>query len=248
MRAKISAVIITKNEIKNIERCLNSLLWADEIVVFDNCSDDGTQIIATKLGAKLVQNTTWEGFGISKQKAVLNATNDWILSVDADEVVTENLKNDIIDILENPKYVIYSIKRSSYYLGKIINHCGWGNDYPIRLFDRNFAKFNDKKVHEFVESNNPIGRIENKLLHYTYPDINSHLKKIMFYSDLAIESNPNKTTGLFSIIFRGIFKFVQMYWLKLGFLDGRRGFILSLISSFGIVFKYLKFYEKQIND
>ncbi len=241
----LSVVIITKNESLNIERCINSVLWADEIVVLDTGSNDNTIDIAKNLGAKVFSINSWNGFGLAKQEAVSFAKNSWIFSIDADEEVTTDLKLEVQKTLHNPSRKIYKIRRKSFYLGKLIEHSGWNNDYPVRLFDKNYANFNSKKVHESVESSHPIGTIESHLLHFTYNDINSHLKKMILYSDLALDDYPNKQISKFGVIFRGMYKFKQMYFLNLGFLDGKQGFILAMMSAISVMTKYLKFYEKQ---
>lgn len=243
---KISVVIITKNESQNIARCIKSALWANEIVLLDTGSSDNTIDIAQNLGAKVHTIDKWEGFGMAKQKVVSLATYDWVVSVDADEEFTTELKQAIQNILEKPKYMIYRIKRKSFYLGKLIEYSGWNNDYPIRLFNRNYAGFNNKKVHESIDGNHQIGKIESYLLHYTYNDINSHLRKMILYSDLALEENPNKKISKFGILFRGIFQFIQMYILNRGFLDGNHGFVLAIMSSISVMTKYIKYYEKNI--
>lgn len=241
----LSVVIITKNESHNIERCIKSVLWADEIIVLDTGSSDNTIEIANNLGAKVFSISHWNGFGLAKQEAVSFANNNWIFSIDADEEVTPDLKSEVQKILHNPSRKIYKIRRKSFYLGKLIEHSGWNNDYPVRLFDKNYANFNNKKVHESVESNHPISTIESHILHYTYNDINTHLRKMILYSDLALDDYPNKRITKFGIIFRGIYKFKQMYFLNLGFLDGKQGFILAMMSAISVMTKYLKFYDKQ---
>lgn len=242
---KCSAVIIAKNEAQNIERCLRSLDFADEIILLDTGSQDNTCQIAERYGAKIYQLDTWQGFGLAKRKAVEYASNDWIFSIDADEVVSNELKSKIKQILQNPKYYLYRIKRKSFYLGKMINYSGWQNDYPKRLFNRNFANFNDKTVHESVVGNCPIGTIEEVIYHYTYPTIKSHIDKINFYTDIAANEQKNKKYTLCKPISSFFLKFLKMYFLQFGFLDGKEGFILSFISAFGVALKYFKIIEKQ---
>ena len=137
---KISAVIITKDEEKNIERCLKSLDWVDEIVVVDSGSTDKTIEICKKYNCTIVYSD-WLGFGRTKKLAVNTASNDWILSIDSDEEVTPELRNKIKEILTNPEFEAYRVKRKSFYLGKMINHCGWGSDYPLRLFNRKITPY-----------------------------------------------------------------------------------------------------------
>jgi len=245
MRENISAVIITKNEKSNIERCLKSVQWADEIIVLDNNSSDNTAQLAKNMGANIHINPKWQGFGLAKKLAVSKAKHKWIFSIDADEEVTPELKNEILKTLENPEYMIYNVKRKSFYLGKLINYCGWNKDYPKRLFNRNFADFNEKNVHESVVSESELGTIQSPLMHYTYPTIASHIDKINNYTNLS--ATNNKKSSLCLSIFSGLLKFIKMYFFQLGILDGKHGFILSLLSSFGVTIKYLKIYEKKMN-
>ena len=169
MNNKLSATIITHNEEENIEKCLKSLHWVDEIVVVDSYSQDRTVEICKKYNCNVIQ-TEWLGFGKTKQVAVNHAANDWILSIDSDEEVSETLAEKIKIILADPKYDGYKIKRNSYYLGKEIKHCGWDNDYPIRLFNKNYGKFNEKEVHESVVINGTKGKIEEPILSLYLPN------------------------------------------------------------------------------
>ena len=236
-------MLIVKNEEQNIAKCLESISFADEIVVLDTGSNDKTVDICKSYNVKLFFLDEWEGFGVAKQKAVDYAVNDWILSIDADEVVSNELKNSIIKILENPQFNAYSIKRNSYYLGKLIKHSGWNKDYPKRLFNKNYARFNVKKVHESLLVNGSLAKIEECIYHNTYPTINSHIGKFVLYTDLAI-ADSNKSITLISAIFRGFSKFVKMFFIQAGFLDGKEGLVLSILSSFGVLIKYFKLWEK----
>lgn len=236
---KITSTIITYNEEKNIERCLKSLDWVDEILVVDSFSTDNTVEICKNHNCKVIQ-TEWKGFGRTKKFAVDNAEHDWILSIDADEEVTESLKMKLKGILNNPEHQGYKIKRHSFYLGKMIKYCGWNNDYPIRLFNRNSANFNDKEVHESVIVNGKKLRVEEPLLHYTYPSISSHINKINRYSDISLSENNNNRSSILVSLLLGLNKFLKMYFLKLGFLDGKVGFLLCINSSFGVYLKYIK--------
>lgn len=241
MRQKLSAVLITKDEENNIKRCLSSITFADEIVVVDSGSTDNTVKICNEFGC-IVLSADWMGFGPTKKYAVDNATYDWILSVDADEVVSESLKEEISRLLEAPPDKAFGIKRKSYYLGKQINYCGWDNDYPLRLFNRKYGNFNDKPVHESVVVNCDRDRIDSPLYHYTYPTIKSHIYKINKYSELSSGEliKENKRYSVVSSILFGINKFLKMYILKRGFLDGKAGLILCINSAFGVYLKYIK--------
>jgi glycosyltransferase involved in cell wall biosynthesis len=242
MKNKISATIITKNEEANIERCLNSIDWVDEIVVVDSFSTDRTIEICEEHKCKIIQ-TEWKGFGRTKKYAVDASSNDWIFSIDADEEVTIELKNKILGILENPQFEGYNIKRTSYYLGSEIKYCGWDRDFPLRLFNKESGNFNDKEVHEFVIIKGRTALINEPLLHYTYPTISSHVAKMNRYTDLSL-IKLNKRYSIFSALFFGINKFLKMYFLQKGFLDGKVGMLLSINSAYGIFLKYIKTWQK----
>lgn len=242
---KISVVIIAKNETANIERCLKSVQWADEIVVVDSGSTDGTLEICRKYGCRVI-HSEWLGFGKFKQLAVNSAGNDWIFSIDADEEVTPDLMTRIKEKVENPGGCNgFRVKRKSFYLGKLINYSGWQRDYQLRLFNRRFGNFNDKTVHESVQLSGKIGKIEEYMLHYTYPTISSHLQKMDRYTTLGAEgvSAKGKRSSIFGAIIRALNKFIKMYLLQRGILDGKAGFLLSLNSAFGVYLKYVKLWE-----
>jgi len=245
MAVPLSVTIITLNEEKNIERCLKSVAWADEIVVVDSGSSDDTINICQQFGCKIIQ-TTWLGYGPTKKQAVESATNDWILSIDADEEVTDELRVKIRTILESPLSQGYRIKRKSFYLGQVVQHCGWDRDYPLRLFNRRYGNFNDKQIHESVEITGQISQIEEPLLHYTYPTLSSHILRLDKYSELGAEAafQKGKTVSIIGAVMRGLLKFIKMYFLQLGFLDGKIGFVLAYNSAFGVYLKYIKLWEK----
>lgn len=250
MNNRLSIAIITKNEELNIGRCLKSVSWADEIVVVDSGSTDKTIDISTEHSCKIIK-TSWLGFAKTKQLAVDNCSNDWVLVLDADEVITEPLKIKIKSILQSPEFSGYKIKRSSFYLGKLIRHCGWDKDYTLRLFEKSKGKFNEKLVHESVKiENDNVGTIEDVMLHYTYPTIDLHIAKMGMYSELGAKTlfNKGRRSGILNAVIRGTLKFLKMYIVKLGFLDGKTGFILCINSSFGVYLKYLKLWELVKND
>jgi len=245
-KIKISAVIITKNEEKNITRCLNSLIWADEILVVDSGSTDKTIKICEKYDCNIL-SIDWMGFGPTKKFAVDNAKNDWVFSIDADEAVTEELRIFLENFIDVNEFNGYRIKRKSIYLGKTINHSGWDNDFPLRFFNKKYGNYNDKLVHEAVDlSNKKVKSIVYPIMHYPYPSISSHILKLDMYSNLGAEQaldRGQKCSILFAML-SGFFKFFKMYILKKGFLDGSHGFCLAIISSFGVTIKYLKIWSE----
>lgn len=242
---KLSTVIITKNEEHNIRDCLESIQWSDEIIVVDSGSTDDTVNICREMGCKVIESK-WLGFGPTKQLAVDSAENDWILSMDADERISEALAKTIKRILSDQIPACgYRINRDSYYLGKLIRFSGWQKDRPLRFFNKKYGRFNDKIVHESVKIEGEIGFIKETILHFPYPDVNTHIDKINRYSSLGAQKlyEKNSTVCLAGIIFRGLFKFIKMYFLRFGFLDGLHGLVLAIISSFGVSLKYLKLWQ-----
>jgi len=239
---KISVAIITKNEENNIERCISSIKNFDEVVVVDSGSSDNTVDICRRLNCKVI-NTEWLGFGPTKQLAVSNTKNDWVLSIDADEVLTKQLVEEISALSDSTEILAYKIKRRSFYLGRLIKFSGWQNDYPIRLFNKCYVNFDDKLVHEKVIVNeSKVAMIENSILHYPYPDIHSHIAKINTYTNLGARELKEKGVRknfLFAFI-SGFVKFLKTYFFKLGFLDGKVGLILAVNSSFYSFLKYCK--------
>lgn len=242
---KISAVIITRNEQHNIERCLKSLDWVDEIVVLDSGSTDKTKSICRQRGCRVI-TAPWINFGSNKQNAVDKATYDWILSIDADEEVSVSLKNRIKEILIESNFSVYRVKRKTFYLNKLIRYC-WKNDYPVKFFNRNQAKFNSQQIHETVTFSGEVGIIEQPLYHYSYPTISSHIIKMDRYSQISSEVmfKKGKKVNLFSVFLRFHLMFLKMFVLKRGFLDGKWGFILSFNSAYGVFLKYLKLWVSQ---
>ncbi|MDP8232167.1 MAG: glycosyltransferase family 2 protein, partial [Candidatus Zophobacter franzmannii] len=245
-----SVAIIVKNEEYNLPRMLESIKWADERVILDTGSTDRTMQIAKEFGAKLYQSE-WLGFGKCKQIAVDKCENEWILSLDADEVLSPNLSIEIKRLIASDKSLNgYRIHRTSFYLGRKIKHCGWNRDYTLRLFRKSQGSFNQKSVHESVQIKGEIGFIKQPMLHYTYPTIDSHLEKMKFYSTLSSQElyKKGRTSSLLGASLRSGWKFFQMYFLKTGFLDGKEGFILCKNSGMGIFWKYTKLWELNKND
>jgi glycosyltransferase involved in cell wall biosynthesis len=247
---KLSVIIITKNEENNIERCLQSVSWADEIVVLDSHSTDRTLEICRKYNCRTVQ-TEWLGFGQTKQKAVDMASNSWIFSIDADEEAGDGLKKYLQQILTNDainRFDGYRIKRQSWYLTGWIKYSGWNKDYPLRLFNKQRGVFNSNLVHESVMVKGKVTKIEEILYHYAYPDLQTYLRKMHQYGFLGADQKHawGKSSSVFRAILHGFTTFVQMYFLKLGFLDGKNGLILAINSAFGVYIKYLVLWEKSL--
>jgi len=242
----LSVVLITRDEEGNIARCLESVRWAHEVVVVDSGSTDRTIQVAQGFPCRIVE-TSWRGFGLTKRYAVEQASHDWILSVDADEVVTPELAQAIRSLLDGePRAAAYRIRRRSYYLGTPIRFSGWQHDRPIRLFDRNRGTFNDRSLHESVVVEGPVETVHSGyLLHYPYPTVSSHLAKMERYSALGAQRlfEQGRRASIPEAVARGAAKFIKMFLIRGGFLDGRAGFVLAENSAFGVYLKYLRLWE-----
>lgn len=242
----VSATIITLNEERNIERCLRSVQWADEIVVVDSGSTDRTLDICREYDCKIIE-TEWLGYARTKQLAVDAAEHDWIFSIDSDEEATPELGEAVRNIIKGDRTIKgYRINRRSYYLGKMMNHSGLSNDFPLRLFLRDFGKFNLKPVHEEIKVAGPIGTIKHILFHYTVPTLVSHIRQIELYTELdALEKQQKgQTAGVFGAFTRGMIEFLRLYFVKAGFLDGRHGLIYAANMAFSVYMKYLMLWER----
>ena len=225
---------------------LKSVEWADEILVVDSGSSDASIAECEKYENCKVVTTPWLGFGKTHHFGVESAKFDNIFNVDQDEVVTDALKEKILTLLaEGELDKVYRIKRETFYLTKIIKHC-WSGDYPTRVFNRKYANFVDEAVpHEYVVSDLPAEKIQELLVHKCYPSLNLHLQKINFYTENGAKflHKKGKKSGLLKAFFHGGFMFFKMFFLRLGFLDGKVGFVLSLNSAFYVYLKYIKLWQ-----
>jgi glycosyltransferase involved in cell wall biosynthesis len=242
---KVSAVIITYNEEQNIERCLTSLAdVADEVIVVDSYSADKTAEIAEGLGATVYFNE-FKGFGSQKCFAINKATNNWVLSLDADEVISEELGAGIIKEKASPLFDGYNINILPNYCGRWIRHCGWYPQPKLRLFDKNKCGMNSNKVHESIvakEATAKIGQLEGDILHYSYKSLSDHTKKIELYSELAARNAIEKgeKVTIFKIVLGPMWKFLYNYVLRGGFLDGYLGYVVCKNIAYTGFIKYVK--------
>ncbi len=249
---KLSCVIITFNEEKNIGACIKSVQHVvDEIIVVDSFSNDNTVGIAQSLGAKVFYKR-FNGFGEQKAYAVDQASFDWILSVDADEVLSTELQTSILEVKQHPLFDGYDMSILTNYCGKWIKHCGWYPKHKLRLLDKTKGHINLNKVHEGFEmnaSNSPIGLLKGDLLHYSYKTISEHSRKIQLYTELAAKTMAEKGASipLLKIILGPKWTFFYLYIIRLGFLDGYWGYVLCKNLSYESFIKYTKIrlYTKQ---
>lgn len=239
---KISAAIITYNEERNIARAIESLRCCDEIVVLDSGSTDRTCELAAKLGARVIEGA-WRGYSGQKNFASENATHDWILSIDADEALSEALEAEIWQIKKNgPRYDGYTMPRLAQYLGRWIFHSGWYPDRKVRLFDRRKAKWQGEFVHESVRVEGTVGHLEANLLHFTCQSLSEHLRTMDRYTTLAAEQiiAERRPVGWVRLLLDPPWTFFQTYVLKAGFMDGVEGLAIASMAAFYNFLKYAK--------
>jgi glycosyltransferase involved in cell wall biosynthesis len=237
----ISVVVISKDEEKSIARCLGSVRWADEVIVVDTGSADRTPEMAEGLGAKLYR-TEWKGFGRAKQLGVEKATGEWVLSVDADEEITDVLASEIREAVTVDSFAGYFIPRRTNFLGRWIRHSRWYPDYVLRLFRRQAGAFTSSLVHERVNIDGEVGKLTSPILHYSYPDVDTYLRKLETYTSLAAKElhRKGRKFSLSSLILKPLAAFSRHYITGAGFLDGVEGFMIASLSAFGVMTKYIK--------
>lgn len=240
---KLAAVIITRNEEAMLPHCLESAAFADEIVVVDSHSSDRTVEIARAHGARVIETADWPGFGVQKNRAVDAATGDWILSLDADERVTPELRDEILAAVAADRGIAaYEMPRLSSYCGRFMRHGGWWPDHVTRLFRRGSARFSDDLVHERLIVEGQTGRLRNHLLHLAFENLEEVLEKVNRYSTSGAEMawTRGRTGSLSGAVLRGLWAFTRTYFLKAGFFDGREGFMLAVSNAEGTYYRYLK--------
>jgi len=239
----ISVVVITKDEEASIGRCLRSVDWADEVIVLDSGSTDKTVEISQKLGARVSVTADWPGYGPQKNRALAQAAGDWVLSLDADEWVTLELRDEIrsvISRLDGP--VAFRVPRLSSFCGRFMRHSGWWPDHVIRLFRRGAARFSDDVVHEHVLVEGKTGTLRAPIMHETFVDLDELLQKMNNYSSLAAQEmrHGGRKAGLAGAVLRGLWAFMRTYFFRGGFLDGREGFMLAVATAEGTYYRYAK--------
>ena len=240
----LSVAMIVKNEAHHLAQCLDTVTaWVDEIVILDSGSTDATQQIAEQYGAKFYQNTDWPGFGKQRQLAQQYVTSDYVLWLDADERVTPELRQSIqAAIAQDAPNTAYKIPRLSEIFGHKIRHSGWYPDYVIRLYRKDFAHYGDQLVHEKVElpANANIQKLQGDLLHYTYQNIHHYLVKSAGYAKAWADQREKagKKATLWQGISHAVGCFVKMYVIRLGFLDGKAGLLLAILSAHSTFVKY----------
>ncbi|MBB5019377.1 glycosyltransferase involved in cell wall biosynthesis [Chitinivorax tropicus] len=237
-------MLITQNAAEQLPACLQSLHFADEIIVVDSGSNDHTLAVAHKAGAKVIHQE-WLGFGRQKQFAITQASYDWVLCIDSDERVSDELKSSIQQTLNNPKHTAYRMPRSNRFMGRFLKHGEGYPDWSLRLFNRRHAKWSDDAVHEKVIHEDSVGTLTGDLLHESGEDIARYFDKQNRYTTLQAQQlfKRGKQCSLAQLVLSPLFRFIRFYLFKRGFMDGVPGLVHILIGCFNSFSKYAKLIE-----
>lgn len=239
---KLSVTIITLNEERNIGRCIDSIAGiADDIVVLDSGSTDRTIEICKSKGIMPIY-APWENYSVARNIAAGNARNNWIMALDADEALSEQLKATLLDIKKNEELVFCSFKRLTNYCGKWIHHCGWYPDIKIRIYDKTKTTYEGTIHEKLIDLPENILLLKGDLLHYSYYTIDEHIQQANKFTSLTAKAafDRGEKSNLLYVLFAPLIKFIKSYFLQLGFLDGYYGFIVCVISAHATFYKYVK--------
>jgi len=250
MTPRLSAIIPTHNEEEMLRDCLESVRWADEIFVVDSFSTDRTLAIAREFSARVVQHE-YINSAAQKNWAIPQAAHPWVLLVDADERVTPELREEIRGVLAaGPRYDGYWIRRANHFLGRRMKHCGWETDKVIRLFKRDVVRYEDLEVHSEIKLAGAVPVLRGPLLHYSFRSFRQYWRKMQIYSDWGASQmrKDGKRAGWIAIGLRPPIRFLKMYVLRLGFLDGLHGLVLCSLGAFTVFLKYAKLWELRRED
>jgi len=241
---KLSVTIITLNEENNIRDALESVRWADEIVVVDSGSTDKTVDICREYTDKVFYNQ-WPGHISQKNIAIDKASHQWILSIDADERVTPDLATEIKEVLKAPKAAAYAVPRHVFYLGRWIDHSGWYPDYKIRLFRRDKGRWGGINPHDTVLVEGDVKRLKGDLIHYSFRDIAHHINTMNSFTTIASKEyvGLGKRFRIRDLLFRPVFMFLKSYLLRQGFRDGLPGLVIAVTAAYHVFIKYSKLWE-----
>jgi glycosyltransferase involved in cell wall biosynthesis len=252
--APVSVTIITLNEENNLARAIQSVSWADEVLIVDSGSTDKTREIAKGLGARVLENP-WPGYGKQKNFAQTHAKNDWVLNIDADEEVSSELGAEIRDslsLIQTGRLVAggFYFPRKTFYLGRWIRHGGWYPNFLVRLADRRVASWTEPSVHEELKVSGEVKALSNPLHHYTFSNIQEQILTNLNFSRLGFMDLRRKgqAASLTKLVFKPIGKFLETYFLKRGCLDGLPGFIISVNAAHSMFLKYAYLIEARINE
>jgi len=246
-RPKLTALIPTFNVEEIIGECLESVKWADEILVVDSFSTDRTLEIAARYTDRIIQHE-YVNSAAQKNWAIPQASHPWVLIVDSDERATPELRDEILAALErSPGPTGFRIRRLNHFMDKRVRYCGWQNDECLRLFMRDQGRYQDREVHADAILNGPSGRLRNPLLHYTFRSFDQYMRKFDRYTTWAAGDRAKRTRRVrwHHLVLRPAFRFFKQYVLKRGFLDGRTGLVVCGLAAFSVFMKYAKLWERQ---
>ncbi|HEX9216596.1 MAG TPA: glycosyltransferase family 2 protein [Gemmatimonadales bacterium] len=243
--APLTAVIPTLNEANQIADCVRTVTWADEVIVADGGSSDETPRAAAAAGAKVLQGS-WSTIAAQRNAAIAAARNQWVLAVDADERVGTDLAEEIGATVRAPAHRAYAVRRANQYAGRMIRYGGWGDDWVVRLFQRD-RRYVERRVHEHLERGTDVGRLRAPLVHTPYRDLSHYLEKLDRYATwgAAEMAERGRRAHLTDIVLRPPVRFFSMYVLRLGLLDGWRGAVLSGLAAMSVFLKYVRLWELQ---
>ncbi|AOJ81454.1 MULTISPECIES: glycosyltransferase family 2 protein [Burkholderia] len=238
----LGVALIALNAAARLAECLDALSFADDVVVVDGGSTDSTVEIAKAHGARVIVAVDWPGFGPQKNRAVAALDTDWVLSIDTDEIVTPELAASIQAAIRAPRAQVYALDRLSSFCGSWVRHSGWYPDWVPRLFQRESARFSDDLVHERLVFDGPSARLDGQLLHYSYEDFETVLRKLDAYSSAgaAQRREAGKRGGFAKALGRAAWAFARTYLLRRGFLDGRAGFMIAVFNAETVYYRFLK--------
>jgi len=249
-RLPVSVIITTYNEEINVAGCIESVLWADEILLVDSFSSDRTVEIAREYPIQILQR---EYFGSAAQKnwAIDRVENDWVLIIDADERVPEALAREILTTLATePSVHGFYIRRENIFIDRPIRHSGWSTDKVVRLFHRAKGRYPNRRVHADLEIEGPVPVLRASFLHYTFRTFDQYFPKFLNYAEwgAAQAFRDGRRAGLAELVFRPWWRFIRTYFLQAGFLDGMHGFVLCALQAFGVFLKYARLWEYRLRE
>ncbi len=245
----ITALAITFNEAHNIERYINSMSFADEIIIVDSFSTDHTEALAQHPKVTFVKRV-FDDFSSQKNYAISLAKHDWVTFFDLDEEVPEALATELVaTVRSNPTAKAFRVKRDYHFMGKRIKYSGFQTDIAVRLFNKNYCKYNGKLVHEAIQTTATIGKLKHHVKHQTYKDFDNYNQKLTQYSKLQAEAlfKKNVRPNLYHFLFRPWYRFMHQYFLRFGFLDGKEGFIICYVHAFSVFKRYIQLWTMYRN-
>lgn len=250
-RPPLSVIVTTYNEEVNIEDCLRSVLWADEVLVVDSYSQDGTVEKVRSFPSVRLEQREYFGSAAQKNWSLDRVAHDWVLILDADERVPEALAREILRLLiAGPKAHGYYLRRRNIVLGKEIKHSGWSTDKVIRLFRRDKGRYPNRRVHADLDIEGTVPVLKNALLHYTFRSIGQYLEKLQNYAEwgAAQAFREGKDAGIFELGVRPLWRFVRTYFVQLGVLDGRHGLVVCGLQAYGTFLKYVRLWDYRVRE